>query len=677
MPSNIHDLCDPLSAEDHPTPGGSLASLESLTMAASAIFEKGQTGGDGLQQQKWSRPSQTTCQNGPPTAPLPSIAQILPEHFPQRRRIVLLPFPQPNSLHRPPPYNYVPVNLNLQHHSRNCPATHVTSANMARNHPQTQPPGQMFSTFKLDKHQQPAKRRPSDSKQPPLSKRAKGDSNSPAEGSGGLDATVQACIAEAKARCAETIRDDSVTTRQDAAEALKPADPVQQISFNFRNFSLTLGPKATNLTSNQYGTATADKTHYAAVMTDSLLCTSLNLLEAFTDEYKPTVNNKLKALKFMEFLQERFQLHFCGSRSIDDRLAGEAAVGEDVVVAYRMPESLLGQYGHRGSFHVLRQGSGVGVAIYRGSQRLYSSCPSAGRFVSPRLESLAMAMGADRSHDVLKGVERGDCVVIYRGGGVRVADVLAGELAGRPVGSDLDASVDRLNASLNSKSAVIVLTAVLGDTFDELYAQPHQLRHIVHTERKGHLAIDQPWPYAITKHSFLLRPYLAMIYADASKINRFSPTIEFIVRKAMAGEASGRCLTERLEKLSEIQHMAGVVLVAGDQLRFWGTGGAFLILVDRRDARSGCWPVSFPGLQYCSPSQWRSNAPLPVGQVEYHVGDLVFLLCPAVRRYWNRDELAELLGRPNKTISEKLSTIVSRFTDERAFRSGVGAFEIV
>lgn len=463
-----------------------------------------------------------------------------------------------------------------------------------------------------------------------------------------------------------------------------------QISLNFRNFAITLGPRATNLTSNQYGTATADKSHYAAVMTDTLICTTLGLLEHFSDEYKPTVNNKLKALKFMEYLQERFQMHFCGSRSMADRLQ-RFPEKEELAVVYRMPDSLKAQYGHRGGLHVLRLGWSVGVAVYRAStgERLYSnSLASGGRFVAEGVQASALSDSSRFHHDVLDGVEDGDFALIFRGCALPACDALAKQLAALPPSSDLDELCERTNAGLSFKDGNIAIATVIGSAFDEFYAQPHQFRHIVHTERKCQLSIEQPWIYAITKHAFLLRPYLAMIYADASKINRFCPTIEFIVRKVSSPSAMSRFLMPSLSKLSEVQHMAGVLLRPEGKLRYWGTGGAFIALVDRRDPAN--WAVSIPGFDEYSSSAsahtatatattslWCSETHLPVGEVNYHIGQLIFMLCPAVRLYWKRDELVELLSKPNMATSEKLSKLISRFTDERDFRSGVGAFEII
>jgi hypothetical protein len=251
------------------------------------------------------------------------------------------------------------------------------------------------------------------------------------------------------------------------------------------------------------------------------------------------------------------------------------------------------------------------------------------------------------------------------------------QLATIPAGSDLDDLVEAVNINLTPKTGNIISVAIFGAAFDEFYTQPHQIRHALHTERKGLLAVDQPWAYAITKHSFLLRPYLAMIYADASKINRFCPTIEFVIRKAASSIILGRPLTDSLRKLSEVQHQAGAIIRPGGKLRYWGTGGAFLVLIDRRDPTTGSWPISFPGLDSDARMIWRSDSSIPVGEVNYHVGQMLFLMCPSVRIHWQPEELVELLGRPNRTISEKLSTLISRFTDESAFRSGIGAFEIV
>ena len=95
---------------------------------------------------------------------------------------------------------------------------------------------------------------------------------------------------------------------------------------------------------------------------------------------------------------------------------------------------------------------------------------------------------------------------------------------------------------------------------------------MIHVEKRDILPSMNPGSYAITKHTLVVRPYLAMLYSDASKINRFSPTIEFILKKAKAA-LLGESILKYLE-VEEIQHMAAGMIV-GDKLKYWATRGCF------------------------------------------------------------------------------------------------------
>ncbi len=602
---------------------------------------------------------------------LPSISHLLPEHFNSaafhQQRI------KPNRLIQQPH----PL-LHTQPHLQPIYVQYQPIYNpIGQFHPNIAPqqirprPSFAFDSFKLDKTIQPFPTVVA----PPV-KKVKIEPEPPAP----LDAAVKACIEAAKALIPET----SMTVGSGSTETivktnksqLGQSQQHQQICLNFRNFSINLGTRATNLTSNQYGTATADKSHFASVMNDSVICTSLGVLEHFSDEYQPTVNNKLKPLKFMEFLQERFQMHFCGSKSVLNQLK-RLPDTEQIAIVYRMSEALRREYGHLGELHLLLKGPILGIAIYQreSGKRTYSNSMYTGRFVSPDLD-LIVASGSN--HDVIKsGIQDGDLIIQFRGNCLRVCDALAAQLISVPAGSDLDEIVEVFNSKLDPKIANIASVSVLGSKFDEFYLQDHQIQHSLHTERKGLLAIDQPWSYAITKHCFVLRPYLAMLYADASKINRFCPTIEFVIRKAASQSLLGIPLTEGLTNLSEVQHMTGVMIRPNGKLRYWGTGGAFVVLVDRRDASSGNWPITFPGLEDVSQVQWRSDSPVSVGEVDYHPGQMIFLMCPSVRKYWKADEIRDILGRPNRTCPEKLTNLLARLTDEVSLRSGIGAFDII
>lgn len=319
----------------------------------------------------------------------------------------------------------------------------------------------------------------------------------------------------------------------------------------------------------------------------------------------------------------------------------------------------MGQYGSRGRYHVLQRGSGLSVYIYRGVERLFPYHEEEGE------RAVCQVLDDD--------LQVGDVIMIVRGqAGASVIDNIALEIAQMPPGSDLDSILEEACQS-SGRGLDGLMVAVLGSDFDEYFALPegHVLRHLLHTESKGNLSVDQPWTYAMTKHAFLLRPQVAMIYSDASKINRFTPTIDFVIRKVM-GARVGELLRRQLGKLSDVQFMGGVVLLPGRRMRYWSTSGAFVVQV-----RAGTGEVRTLGLD-ASGQDWNGTIHLPVGECDYQPGDLIYLLGPGIKANWTPSALNILLSNPQLKLSQKITTLLGRFDDERAYsRSAIGVFEII
>lgn len=441
-----------------------------------------------------------------------------------------------------------------------------------------------------------------------------------------------------------------------------------QVKLHFRNFAMQLSSKATNLTSNQSGTAAADKEHFAAVMQDCVIATSVDFINAFPD-YRPTVNNKLKPLKFIEFLQEQLFLHYAEPTGFVNNIPSK----DDLVFLYRTPENLLAKRPGMAKFKLFRHSRNLSIAIYRKGQRIFPVTPEDISDFWLEIPRNKPVRSFERSFNDLQD---DDLIMICRGYVDNLedeADSLAEDVSKVPSGGDLDDLLPPQGHVLDDlKGETATILAVLGSEFDEnmLQGTQYRVRHVIHVEKSGHTAIDEPWPYAITKHTLVLRRYLAMLYSDASKINRFSPTIEFVLKKAKASPL-GESILKFLGKLSEIQHMAAG-LVVGDKLRYWATGGAFIIHLRRENPKSTEWIISFPGL-----TSWsiRELPVIPISEISIEDGDCLLLCCPEIRLSWSENEIISVI-KSRALWPEKFQILTKRLKEEKNSKNGIGFFEI-
>lgn len=442
-----------------------------------------------------------------------------------------------------------------------------------------------------------------------------------------------------------------------------------QVKLNFRNFAIQLSSKSTNLTSNQSGTAAADKEHFASVMQDSVIACSVDFINAFPD-YRPTVNNKLKPLKFMEFLQEQLYINYNNQGT---GFSGIIPPKDDLVYFYRLPDHLAAKRPDLPRYRIFRNSRTLGIAIYRKGQRIFPVTPED---IADFWLETPRNQPVQSKECALTDLRDDDLVMICRGYVDNLeseADSLAEDASKVPPGGDLDDILPPSGHVLDDlRGETATILAILGAEFDEYMLQgtKYRIRHVIHVEKSGHTAIDEPWPYAITKHTLVVRPYLAMLYSDASKINRFSPTIEFILKKAKAAPI-GESILKFLGKLSEIQHMAAGMII-GDKLRYWATGGAFIVHLHRQDPKSSEWQISFPGLTSWSA---RDFPIISIGEMTVQDGDCLLLCCPEIRLNWTKDEIVSVI-KSRALWPEKFQILTNRLKEEKNSKNGLGFYEI-
>lgn len=448
-----------------------------------------------------------------------------------------------------------------------------------------------------------------------------------------------------------------------------------QAKMNFRNFSIQLGARSTNLTSNQTGSAASDKEHFAAVMQDSVVLTTTDFISAFP-HYKPTVNNKLKPLKFIEFVQEQLYGHYSETNAERSSAFFQGIPPkDDLVFVYRTPDNVVSKNPSIPRYRAFRHARTISLAVYREGQRIF---PVEAEDLDDFWMDIPKKQQAVKGKEtVLEELKEGDLVMIARGYGcaasLQEADSIALKASKIAPGADLDSAIPPV-AFDNIRGENGMILAVLDGEFDQYYMKDskYKVRHVIHVEKNGHTAIDEPWPYAITKHTLVLRPYLALLYSDASKINRFSPTIEFLIRKVCQAPV-GDSISDHLGKLSEIQHMAGGILVERDKMKFWATGGAFIIHL-RRELKSPEWTISFPGINDAFAFN-TTFANLPITETRVQEGDCVLLFCPEIKAAWRMDELVDLI-QSRSLWPEKLEILGNRLKETKNSKNGIGFYEI-
>lgn len=592
---------------------------------------------------------------------LPPISKVFPQHFGSQESVPLPKYyhhqqPHPQQYHGYPPsrpfMNSTYGALKQINPAMNPPyANHIPPMIQRKSYPSHKggnPVNYYHSALGI-KHQ-------TDSQSPPFNDRKRSSYNCQAHSQNDVAKMVRSAILHNTSKSPDALYNNGASTIQ--------------VKLNFRNFAIQLSSKSTNLTSNQSGTASSDKEHFAAVMQDSVIVSSSDLIHSFSN-YKPTVNNKLKPLKFNEYLQEQIFMHYSGTIDLFSKIPPR----EDCVFLYKTPESLLDKVSGMSRYKVFRHSRTLGIAVYRKGQRIFPVTPEdISDFWLESPKSLPIVAKEHSSNDF----RTDDLVMICRGysdGLLNEADSLAEDASKVPPGGDLDDILPQNGHVLDDlKGETGVVMAIIGTEFDQhmIRCADLRIRHVIHVEKTGHTAIDDPWPYAITKHTLVLRPYLAMLFSDASKINRFSPTIEFVIKKAMAAPC-GEPITRFLSKLSDVQHMvAGIVI--GSKLKYWATGGAFLIHLRKDSQKPPDWIVSFPGIDVWSTSS-SEPAPILLGEIDIKPSDCLLLCCPEIRFSWAQSELVSII-KSRALWPEKFQAMTSRLKEEKNSKNGLGLYEI-
>jgi len=405
------------------------------------------------------------------------------------------------------------------------------------------------------------------------------------------------------------------------------------------------------------------------------MISSLDTIDAFPD-YRPTLNNKLKSLKIMEFLHERLAYHLVGGRPVAFE---EWPRGAELCGVLRIPDSRATRENSslQPPFRIIRRGRSLNICIYRNGQRIFPSTseeaemfwvtgPTRDSKASTGLQWIKFDLQADDIIFLCRGYASKDVDAVEKLNAMARAVEQAGHVG------DYDKILPYQGYTMHGDETGC-LVARVGNDFDECIERECKvfLRHLLHWEKNGEVSIENPWSYAITKHSILYRPYLAMLYLDASKINRFNPTIEFIIRKVRSSD-EGTKMQPLLGKLSEIQHMAGAMVCRDRTVRLWATSGAVPIHIHRQEFKiygEEGWAVE--------------GFDVPLTEFGSAAGDFILLLSPTVKAVWELDALRVIL---RKYLQQSLDSFANRqnlvielsrkLPEEGNSKHGIALFEI-
>lgn len=385
-----------------------------------------------------------------------------------------------------------------------------------------------------------------------------------------------------------------------------------------------------NMTSNGKGTVSADKTHLGAIFTTG--CWLLSLQDALSYErLPPTLNNKLRGLKCAEyFAQEWENLNV----SLGDKV--------EFVAITRSEQSILSANPNKMTIIGSRRRGEIPLTlnIFNGkSGKKFSSVD----VILPLVKAKKDSSDGDGDGDAVISyyslemeIEEDDILILTRG-------ILKEELLmkiSRIVSSEYDLTADLEKRLLKECScsnemdskALMVSKVHLFNRFDEnmnlqrlkrgenngkmcvvddvvkvkeeqeeqeeqeetSFGSEIALKHVIHLDcRKGCLTHEpSPGPFGCTtRHSVIYRSsYFAALHHDASKINRFKGTIDYIIRKVGDVDNLGKRFvsdgggmvgkdSQVLARLSEIQYFAYMLLKGGNIHLVLG-GGAKAVLLN-------------------------------------------------------------------------------------------------
>ncbi len=313
----------------------------------------------------------------------------------------------------------------------------------------------------------------------------------------------------------------------------------------------------TLISSNFNGSVSGDRMHFGAILRSGcwLLPTGPALAHP---RLPPTANNKLKLIKCAEFMEREWP-----TGMEVERLGGLAIVRPERAPLSTQPNlmSVVGRVG-------------AGCSNAKTASLYWVVLNSRGRRCISWIDQPKLPFSFT--------TQEGDWLVLMRSVRDPPDDFIIG-LKRLLVGSDV---LDDLEARMmeilpNDLTALVVSKVTFPNRVDQMLMQVSfmkRLSHVNHLDSRRGVLTDAVEPGrfgSTTRHCVIYRPhFLAALHHDASKINRFAPTIDYIIKKILA-HPQGQL---DLRRISEIQYYAYVISHA-DSLYCTVGGGASIVII--------------------------------------------------------------------------------------------------
>lgn len=327
----------------------------------------------------------------------------------------------------------------------------------------------------------------------------------------------------------------------------------------------------TNLTSNANGTVSNDKNYLSGVLNNQG-CWLICLPDIFKFELPEIQNNKLRSMKYLEFITQEWD------GGIDDSFGNEVEF-----IALNVEEA--------DKFGILMK---AWILISKKAQRI------GGMYVKVFDCKGQLKIEINARNHVVNGsitripliIENGDTAILCKGGNI------FGDISFN-LEDDLESKM--ACDSISGVKALIISRVHFKYEFDELFKKhpsspSHVIEYVCHLDTKVGEIVNDPKPIPFgctTRHSVIYRNgYLAALHHDASKINRFPDTINYIIRKMINPENLSKPLEQEgtgnfgvLKRISDIQYFAYFIKSPKSNGFYLGLGGGAKCILMSHDLK--------------------------------------------------------------------------------------------
>jgi hypothetical protein len=368
---------------------------------------------------------------------------------------------------------------------------------------------------------------------------------------------------------------NSIPTKEQEPEI--QFDPSAILFFNPKSEVLK-----TNLTSNANGSVSNDKNNLAAILKQSCwLLSFTDLTNNFTKFNLPQIqNNKLRSLKYVEFISEEWS-----------ELKG---FGEEVGF---ISITRIENHDISGDYSVLKSKRNfklLNLFIINKDGKL--------KFSSLKEETFVLI--SNSIYKTTLKIESSDTIFMFKGEGNCFEDVLklncdlSDDFEGKALELIKNAEKRKILKNYNFLDSLIISRVKFLNEFDESFDLNLNLNlnptvtinYLSHLDTKIGTIVNYPIPGPFgctTRHSVVYRRgYFAALHHDASKINRFPDTINYIIRKMGNPSNLGKRMEQEgdesvLKRISDIQYFAYFLKKEGKYYLALG-GGAKCVILSRK-----------------------------------------------------------------------------------------------